>query len=127
LRQPCTHVTEVASSRAPRDGAEDGDSSENESSDEESSEEEEFPAPGSSALPATAPVDPTASRAAKKAKKQQAAHAKKADDDDDDDDTDLVNPNRVAPKKLKAADLAAPRELSRRERFVPAIFTLLRH
>jgi len=63
-------------------------------------------------------VDPVAARAAKRAKKQQAAQAKKAaeNEDDEDDDGDLVNPNRTLAKNLKAADLSAPRQLSRRER-----------
>jgi len=102
---------------APRDGDEGDDSAgENESTDEESSEEEAIPEPSSSTLPVTTPADPAAARAARKAKKQQASQAKKVDEDEDDDDDDLVNPNRVAPKNLKAADLTAPRELSRRER-----------
>ncbi|KAF9517330.1 hypothetical protein BS47DRAFT_1389871 [Hydnum rufescens UP504] len=84
---------------APRGDAQEGDSSgENESTDEESGGEEVTPAP------------------ARKARKQQGAQAKKAESDEDEDDADLVNPNRVPSKNLKAADLAAPRQLSRRER-----------
>jgi len=102
---------------APRSDAQEGDSSgENESTDEESGGEEVTPAPGSSAVPTIAPGDPAVARAARKARKQQGAHAKKAESDEDEDDADLVNPNRVPSKNLKAADLAAPRQLSRRER-----------
>jgi hypothetical protein len=117
---PYAYVTEGTSCRAPRGDAQDGDSSgENEPTDEESSGEEVTPAPGSSSLPTATPEDPAIARAARKARKQQGAHAKKAESDEDEDDADLVNPNRVASKNLKAADLAAPRQLSRRERFVP--------
>jgi len=102
---------------APRGDAKEGDSSgENESTGEESSGEEATPAPGSSSLPTAASEDPAIARAARKAKKHQGAQAKKAESDEDEDDADLVNPNRVASKNLKAADLAAPRQLSRRER-----------
>jgi len=96
--------------------AEDSDEEEEEEEEESSEEEEEAPAP--SAGPSTANVDPTIARAAKKLAKQQLSAKKALEnvDEDDDDDADLVNPNRVASKNLKASDLSATKAPSRRER-----------
>ena len=57
-------------------------------------------------------------------KKKQAERANKAGEDGDgagvgnDADDLMVNPNHVT-KKLNISDLSAPRELTRRERYVP--------
>jgi hypothetical protein len=56
-------------------------------------------------------------------KKKQADEAKRGEgankDDDGDGGDDLIaNPNHIT-KKLNISDLSAPRELTRRERYVP--------
>ncbi|KAJ7270689.1 casein kinase substrate phosphoprotein PP28-domain-containing protein [Mycena haematopus] len=89
--------------RGKNDEEEDSDDDEEESEEEES--EEETPAGGSSA-------QPELSRAERKELKKKQAAAKVQEDEDDED---LINPNHVG-KKLNISDLAAPRELSRRER-----------
>ena len=50
-----------------------------------------------------------------------AENVEMVEDEEEAEDELLVNPNHVK-KKLTIADLDAPRELSRRERYVPPIF-----
>ncbi len=70
-------------------------------------------------------------QAAEKTNKSGSGGAKRGDGTDDDDDDLLINPNHVT-KKLNISDLSAPRELTRRERYVPvshtpALFVLTIH
>jgi predicted nucleic acid-binding Zn-ribbon protein len=85
---------------------------EEEEEEEESEEEEEAPA---------APEGAGTSRAERKAQKKKSKVEEKTeekDEEEDDEDEDLVNPNRAGIKNLNISDLSAPRELSRRERYV---------
>ena len=85
-----------------------------EDEDEDSDEEEE---------PSSVPGQPELSRAERRElKKKQTEAANKADgegaDGDGNEDDLIANPNRIT-KKLNISDLSAPRELTRRERYVP--------
>lgn len=51
-------------------------------------------------------------------KKKQAAQKQK--EGEEGEDSDLINPNHVE-KKLNISDLGAPRELTRRERYVTIV------
>ena len=96
---------------AEEDSEEDEDEEEEdeEEEDEEDEEEGKGPSEGSELTRA----------ARRELKKKQAAEKTGANEDGDGDDGDLmVNPNHVA-KKLNISDLSAPRELTRRERYVP--------
>ena len=87
------------------------------SKEEEESEEDAAPKAAEPELSRT-------ERRELKKKKAQAAQAKKQanggdeDEDEEDDDPLLVNPNHAAGKRMNLADLSAPRELTRRERYV---------
>ena len=93
---------------------EDDDEDEEDSEDEEDEDEDDEDGPSSSAIPG----QPELSRAERRElKKKQAAEKAAAEGEEGEDDL-LANPNRVT-KKLNISDLAAPRELTRRERYVP--------
>jgi hypothetical protein len=109
-------ITIIIAIRAPRGKGDDEDGSDEESeeeSSEEESSEEEAPAAGGSAE-----AQPELGRAERKEqKKKQAAAKAAAKTGEDEEDEDLINPNHVG-KKLNISDLGAPRELSRRERYI---------
>jgi cobalamin biosynthesis protein CobT len=108
-------ITIIIAIRAPRGKGDDEDGSDEESeeeSSEEESSEEEAPAAGGSAE-----AQPELSRAERKEQKKKQAAAKAAKTGEDEEDEDLINPNHVG-KKLNISDLGAPRELSRRERYI---------
>ena len=93
---------------------EDGDDEEEDDDDDDDDDDEEGD-------PSSAAGGPELTRAERRElkKKQAAEKANKAGEDGDGDDDDLlVNPNHVT-KKLNISDLSAPRELTRRERYVP--------
>ena len=103
---------------------EDSDDGDEEDEDEDEDEDEEEDEEGEGGV-----AGPELSRAERKElKKKQAAKEGKrgegADDghdddggEDEDEDELIANPNRVT-KKLNISDLSAPRELTRRERYV---------
>lgn len=105
---------------AKDDGSDDDDDDEEEEEEEdEDSEDEEEEGPSSVA------ARPELTRAERRElKKKQAERANNAGEDGDgvgvgiDGDDLLVNPNHIT-KKLNISDLSAPRELTRRERYVP--------
>ena len=107
--------------RAARDRVEEDDEDEDE---EEEEEEEEEESEEDAAPKAAEPELSRTERRELKKKKAQAAQAKKQanggdeDEDEEDDDPLLVNPNHAAGKRMNLADLSAPRELTRRERYV---------
>jgi hypothetical protein len=109
--------------KGQKDGDDEDGSSEEEEESEEESEEEVAPVAGASAQ-----TNPTLGRAERKAEKkrlaqEKAGKQKKEGDEEDSDDADLVNLNRATAKGLSIKDLAAPRELSRRERSVQCPIT----
>ena len=55
---------------------------------------------------------------AKKKKQPTKTGSNDEEDEEDKEDPLLANPNRTMGKKLNIADLDAPRELSRREKYV---------
>lgn len=81
-----------------------------EESDEESEEEEEDQPEGAAAGPS---VSVEQSRAERRAEKRQRKQPQAVAEEDQ----DLVNPNRLPVKAMAISDIAAPRELSRRERY----------
>ena len=106
---------------SPRRNTQNNDEDEDEDSDEE--EEEEDDEDDEEEEPSSVPGQPELSRAERRElKKKQTEAANKADgegaDGDGDEDDLIANPNRIT-KKLNISDLSAPRELTRRERYVP--------
>ncbi|KIJ57770.1 hypothetical protein HYDPIDRAFT_190985 [Hydnomerulius pinastri MD-312] len=93
------------------EGEDDEDASSEEEEEEEESSEEESPAGPS----ATQPELTRTERRELKKKQAAAKQAQAQGGDEDDEDADLINPNHVE-KKLNISDLAAPRELTRKER-----------
>jgi hypothetical protein len=101
---------------------EDDDDESGEEEEDEDDEEEESDGAGPSEL-----AQPEMTRAERKAlKKQQGTKQKgkgigtikEGSEEGSEDDSDLINPNRVPMKNLSISDVGAPRELSRRERYV---------
>ena len=105
---------------AQEDDEDDDDDEEEEEDDDDEDEDEEGDDPPS------VPGEPELTRAERRElKKKQAAEkdAKGATEDGDGDEDDLIaNPNRIT-KKLNISDLSAPREMTRRERYVPISHT----
>jgi hypothetical protein len=95
------------------DDDDDDDDDEEEDSEEEDEEDED-------GEPSSVPGQPELSRAERRElkKKQAAEQSVKAEGDGEDDLA--ANPNRLT-KKLNISDLAAPRELTRRERCLPSL------
>lgn len=126
--EPSGMWTEPRDQDEDDDEEEDEDEDEDEDSDEDEDEDDKKPSastaqPSSSALQVGSTEDPdkptSEKRAERKAAKKVGFKGGKGDDDDDDEgDEDLDNPNRGLAKNMKASDLNAPRELSRRERCV---------
>ncbi|KAG2151117.1 casein kinase substrate phosphoprotein PP28-domain-containing protein [Suillus bovinus] len=87
----------------------DDDEDKLEEEDEEEEEEEEEEEGGGSV------TQPELSRAERKALKKKQADQKQTAEGESDTDADLINPNHVE-KKMNISDLAAPRELTRKER-----------
>ena len=108
------------SSRTPRRGVQDDDSDEDEEDEEEEEEEEEEDDEGEdSAVPGETEVSRAERRELKKKQAAERAGKDKQDEDGGKDEDDLIsNPNHVT-KKLNISDLSAPRELTRKERYVP--------
>ncbi|KAI0759064.1 casein kinase substrate phosphoprotein PP28-domain-containing protein [Fomes fomentarius] len=112
--------TDRWAARGRKEDEEDSDEDEEEEEEEEEEESEEEDA----AAPQAGSAQEELSRAERRElakKKKAAAAAKGANGDEDEEegggeDPLLVNPNRAAGKRLNISDLAAPRELSRRER-----------
>ena len=108
---------------SPRRNAQTNDDDDDDDSDEEE-EEEEDDEDDEEEEPSSVPGQPELSRAERRElKKKQSEGANKAGDgeaaDGDGNEDDLIaNPNRIT-KKLNISDLSAPRELTRRERYVP--------
>lgn len=112
-------------SPSPRGDASDNDSDDDEEEEEEEEDEDEDEEEGKD--PST--VELTRAERRELKKKQGDERANKAGDGkgtndggdgDGNDGEDLIsNPNHVT-KKLNISDLSAPRELTRRERYVPA-------
>ena len=106
---------------SPRRGAEEDDSDEDEDEDEEEEEEDGVD-------PSSGAGEPETTRAERRElKKKQAERANKSgpnDGDGDDPDDLIANPNHVT-KKLNISDLSAPRELTRRERYVTSVLFIL--
>jgi hypothetical protein len=110
------------SSRSPRRGVQDDDSDEDEEDEEEEEEEEdedEDEEGEDSAVPGETEVSRAERRELKKKQAAERAGKDKQDEDGGKDEDDLIaNPNHVT-KKLNISDLSAPRELTRKERYVP--------
>ena len=53
-----------------------------------------------------------------KKKAKQKPQGKDGDEEEEEEDPILANPNRAIGKKMNISDLSAPRELSRKERYV---------
>lgn len=103
------------------DDDDDDEEEEEESSEEESEEEEaEDEAATSSKAPAKQAELTRTERRQQKKQKGAAKQQKDGEDDDEDEDEDpvLANPNLNVGKKMTISDLSAPRQLSRRERYV---------
>jgi hypothetical protein len=96
---------------------EEEEESEEESEEEESEEEEAGTGTGS----APQPVLSRAERKQMKKDKKNQAQKDEEDEEDEDQDPLLANPNTAVGKKMNLSSLSAPRELSRRERFVQSL------
>jgi hypothetical protein len=103
-----------------RNAQEDDEDEDDEEEEEEDDEDEDDDEEGDD--PPSVPGEPELTRAERRElKKKQAAEkdAKGATEVGDGDEDDLIaNPNRIT-KKLNISDLSAPREMTRRERYVP--------
>lgn len=101
--------------------AEEGDSddSDDDEDEEESEDEEEEEEEGAGGGEAKKELTRAERRELKKKKAQdkQPSGSKDADEEEANEDEELINPNHIT-KKLNISDLGAPRELSRRERYV---------
>jgi len=101
-----------------RGDAQDDDSDDDDEEEEEEEEgEEDEVAEGPSSVAEESELTRTERRELKKQAGEKANKATDGDVEGDDDDL-IANPNHVT-KKLNISDLSAPRELTRRERYVP--------
>jgi len=107
-------------SPSPGRGAQDDDSDDDEEEEEEDEDEDEEDEEGDGDDPSSVAGGPELTRTERREiKKKQAAEKEKAGEGGGGDEDDLTaNPNHVT-KKLNISDLSAPRELTRRERYVP--------
>lgn len=107
----CLTIFRSRRGKAEDDSDDDDDDSEEDSEEEESEEE--------TTAATAAPTQPEISRAERRQLKKQGKTGKQADDGEDtDEDPIMANPNITVGKKMNISDLSAPRELSRRERYV---------
>lgn len=100
--------------RKRRDEGDDDDEEEEEEEEEESEESEEESAPATSA----APQQELTRAERRQLKKQKGQAATQNGDEDEDEDPILANPNITVGKRMNISDLNAPRELTRKERYV---------
>jgi hypothetical protein len=113
--------------RRNKDNDDDDDDDDDEEEEEESEEEEseEEPAPTASA---SAPKKAELTREERRAQKKQAkTKATGTIEEEEDEDPLLANPNHSGMKMLKLSEVSAPRELSRRERYVSFLCYLESH
>lgn len=117
---------------AEEDEDDDDDDDEEEEEEEEESEEEESEEEAAAAATSSKPAaakSVEATRAERRQLKKQKGGAKQkgkkqgGDDEDDDEEEEdedpiLANPNLNVGKRMNLSDLSAPRELTRRERYV---------
>src|SRR6266702_2479751 len=100
---------------APDEDDDDDDDDEEEDDDDEEEDEDDDEDGG----PSSVPGEPELSRAERRELKKKQGEQPATIAEEDGEDELIANPNRLT-KKLNISDLAAPRELTRRERCVPS-------